>query len=92
MGEATRYPTIIDDMGGLHSHASEAFAAGKRAGRDEYYRALITALGGISVVQESGPVNGAEEKIATRGFHVAEACCKAARDIKKVMDDQKKTV
>jgi hypothetical protein len=92
MGDPHRYPTMIDDMGGLYSHASEVFAAGQRRGRDDYYRALQPALSAISVEQESGPVNGPEEKVATRGFHVAEACCKAARELKERMDDKKKTV
>lgn len=92
MGDPHKYPTIIDDMGGIYSHASEAFAAGQRRGRDDYFRALQPALSKISVEQEAGPVNGPDEKVATRGFHVAEACSKAARELKEQFDAHKKTV
>lgn len=91
MGEPTRLPTMIDDMGGLHTHASEAFRAGKVSGRDEFFRAVLTLLGQISAEQESGPVNGSEEAVATRGFHVAEACCKAVREVKEFLDSRKQS-
>jgi len=92
MGDRHEFPTIIDDMGGIYSHASEAFEAGRRRGRDDYYRVLQPALSKISVEQESGPVSGPDEKIATRGFHVAEACSKAARELKERLDAPKKIV
>jgi hypothetical protein len=92
MDDPHKYPTIIDDMGGIYSHASEAFAAGQHRGRDDYYRALQPVLSKISVEQESGPVSGPDEKVVTRGFHVAEACSKVARKLKERLDAQKKTV
>ena len=55
-------------------------------------RTVLMPVSKISVEQESGPVNGPEGKIATRGFHVAEACCKAARELKANFDDLRKTV
>lgn len=92
MGDPTPLPMIVDDMGGIYSHASEAFAAGKRAGRDEFFRAGQYALSSISVKYESGPVSGPDEALATRGFHVAEECCKALRETKERFDAAKKTV
>lgn len=83
---------MIDDMEGLYSHASEAFRAGKVSGRDELYRAIQGVLGRISVKYESGPVSGPDEPLATRGFHVAEECCKAAREVKELFDKARQTV
>ena len=92
MGDPHILPTIVDDMGGLYTHASEAHKAGQRSGRDEFYRAIQAALSKISVEQEKGPANGPEAAISTRGFHVAEACCKAVSDLKEKFDHQKKVV
>jgi hypothetical protein len=80
---------MIDDMQGLYSHTSDAFRAGKVAGRDEFYRAVLTVLSMISVKHESGPPDSA---MATTGFLVAEECCKAARDVKEHFDKQRTTL
>lgn len=76
---------MIDDMEGLFTHASEAYRAGKRSGRDDYYRVLQDELRRISVEQEKQT-----DDLATRGFHVAQACCKAASDLKIKMDESLK--
>jgi hypothetical protein len=83
---------MIDDMQGLYSHASDVFRAGQVSGRDEFYRALQAVLGRISVKYESGAVSGPDEPLATRGFHVAEECCKAAREVKELFDKARHTV
>ena len=70
MGDPVATQTVRDDMGGLYKTTSEAF----------------TALALVSSEQEGGPVNGPEEKIATRGFHVAHHCLKTLRDIKAAFD------
>ena len=64
---------MIDDMSGLYSHASDAYRAGKKTGRDELKRAVGLALSRISVKYEK---SGSAEQ-----FHVAEECCKALREI-----------
>lgn len=83
---------MIDDMQGLYTHASEVFRAGKVSGRDELFRAIQTVLGRISVKYESGPVSGPDEPLATRGFHVAEECAKAVREVKDAFDAHRETV
>lgn len=80
-------PTIIDDMGGLYSHASEVFRAGKRDGRDEFFIAANAALSSLSVEQERQ-----QGDVATRGFHVAEACCKALTRLKTHFDNRRRTL
>jgi hypothetical protein len=75
---------MIDDMQGLYSHASDAYRAGKRAGRDDFFRAVIARLGFISVEHE-----GANNVPA---FHAAEECCKAVVEEKTAADAPKKIV
>jgi hypothetical protein len=77
---------ITDDMEGIFSSVNEAYQAGKKAGRDEYWRALNTHLASISVKYEQGAVSGPEEPLATRGFHVSQECLKAARELKERFD------
>ena len=60
---------MIDDMDGLFTHASEAYRAGKREGRERFFNRVISALGFIGVKHEK-----ANEKAA---FHAVEACTKA---------------
>jgi hypothetical protein len=74
---------MIDDMQGLYSHASDAYRAGKREGREELYRAVMLALSTISA---------AHERWSDTGFKVAEECCKAVRLAKEAADAPKKTV
>lgn len=92
MGEPTKLPTLIDDLGGLYSHASEAFKAGERRGRDDFFRLAQVALGQISAKHGSGPVNGPEALLTTRGFHVAEECGHALRKLKDAFDSRRETV
>lgn len=80
-------PTMIDDMQGLYSHASEVYRAGQRSGRDDFYRGIQTLLGQISVKYEKQ-----QGDLATRGFHVAQECAKAVSDLKARLDDARKTV
>lgn len=76
---------MIDDMQGLYSHASEAFRAGQRSGRDEFFRVANGALGLISAKHERGTI-GASEEMTTARFHVAEECCKALGDVQDALD------
>jgi len=92
MGEPREPRKIIDDVGGLYTHASEVYRAGQRTGRDKFFEACLNALRQISVKQECGPVNGPEADIATRGFHVAQDCCKTIREIKERFDNKRETV
>lgn len=77
---------MIDDMQGLYSHASDAFRAGQRSGRDEFFRAANGALGSISAKHERGPAHGVDGQLVTARFHVAEECCKAVRDVRDALD------
>ena len=92
MGDPQKLPTLIDDMGGFYSHASEAFEAGKVRGRQDFYDSVLDGLKRISVEQESGPVNGPEAIVATRGFHVAQACAGLLVRTKEAFDSRRKTV
>lgn len=76
---------MIDDMQGLYSHASEAFRAGQRSGRDEFFRTAQAALGSISAKHERGTI-GASEELTTARFHVAEECCKAVSEVRDALD------
>lgn len=76
---------MIDDMEGIYSHASDAYRAGKRAGRDEFFRAANGVLGSISAKHERGTI-GASEEMTTARFHVAEECCKAVGDVRDALD------
>lgn len=78
---------MIDDMQGLYSHVSDALRDGKRIGRQDYFDKAIDACRQISVEQESQ--QGPE---ADRGFHVAQACCKALVELKAAMDATKPAV
>jgi len=75
---------VIDDMGGLYSHASEAFRAGERAGRYDYWRSLVSVLSFVSLKYEKQ--NG---DLATQGFHVAEECIRAAGELRERCDNEK---
>ena len=75
---------MIDDMEGLYSHASEAFRAGIWSGRDDYHRSLISVLSWISVKYERQ-----QGDLATKGFHVAEECCKAVIKLKATIDNER---
>jgi len=80
---------MIDDMYGLYSHASDAHRAGKSAGRDEFFTAAQALLGQISVRQEQG---SPDDQLSTRGFHVAQECAKALRELKEKFDGRRRTV
>ncbi len=76
--------TVIDDMEGLFSHASDVYRAGRVEGRDSFYRIASAALSMISVAHEkAGNV---------AGFHAAEECCKALLDAKRAADAPKPAV
>jgi hypothetical protein len=75
---------MIDDMEGLYSHASDAYRAGKRAGRDDFYRKVMTLLGRISVKHETAK--------NVPGFHAAEECCKAVVEAREAADAPQKIV
>jgi hypothetical protein len=75
---------MIDDMEGLYSHASDAYRAGKRSGRDDFYRAVMTLLGRVSVKHESSG--------SVPAFHAAEECCKAVVEAKEAADAPQKIV
>lgn len=75
---------MIDDMGGLYTHASEAYRAGKQTGRDDFYRAIMAELSKLSVKQER-TTNAA-------AFHVAEMACRIVRLAKDSFDKQKVTL
>jgi hypothetical protein len=69
---------VIDDMQGLFSHASDAYRAGKREGRDELFRSAMQMLSGISSKYETiGHV---------KSFEVAEECCRALQHMKARLD------
>ena len=72
---------MIDDMQGLYSHASDAYRAGERAGRDELYRHALAMLSGISVKWETAGDD--------KGFATAEECCRALLHIKTKLDAPK---
>lgn len=82
-------PTMVDDMGGLYTHASDAYRDGKRAGRDDFFRAVISALQTISISQEKMPPS---DDLATRGFHIAQECCKAVVELKGTFDKERRTL
>ncbi len=72
---------MIDDMQGLHSHASDAYRAGKSEGRDDTFRLLQIELVRISVSHEkTGNVEG---------FKAAQECAKAMFDLKARMSAPK---
>lgn len=64
---------MIDDMQGIFTHASEAFRAGKRRGREDAFSAALSVLGLVSAKHER------EENPAA--FHAAEECCKVVREL-----------
>jgi hypothetical protein len=68
---------MIDDMGGLYSHASEAYRAGRRAGQDDFYRAARSATSEIS--SKHGTAGSVEK------FHAAEECCAAILAVKRAL-------
>jgi len=78
---------MIDDMHGIYTHASEAYKAGERAGRWDYWRSLRGVLGWISVKYEKD-----QSELGTRGFHVAEECMAAARELREKIDAERQTV
>jgi hypothetical protein len=72
---------MIDDMQGLFSHASDAYRAGKRTERQDFYDAAQTALAQVSLTHEkAGNVEA---------FRAAEECCKALRELKARSDAPK---
>lgn len=72
---------MIDDMQGLHSHASDAYRAGIREGREEFFRSALAMLSGISSKWETAGDD--------KGFQTAEECCRALRHIKSQLDAPK---
>ncbi len=84
MAENTVVATVIDDMSGLYTHASEAYRAGKVAGRDEFYRSVRVSLATLSVKHERG-----EDPAA---FHTAEEACAILRELKTAFDARKETL
>lgn len=72
---------MVDDMQGLFSHASDAYRAGQREGRDEFYRNALAMLSGISSKWETAG--------KVESFHTAEECCRALRHIKAKLDAPK---
>lgn len=79
--------SIIDDREGLYSHVSDAIRAGDRMGREELYRLISDALMRVSVEQEQDM-----SELGTRGFHVAQACCGAAKRAFDALQARKKVV
>lgn len=75
---------MIDDMGGLYTHASEAYRAGKQTGRDDFYRAVRSALSQLSVKHERATDPAA--------FHVAEEACRILREAKDRFDRRLETL
>lgn len=73
---------MIDDRGGLYSHASEAVAEGRLMGRDELFLAVSKRLRAMSVKYEPG-----DDPTA---FHVAEEACRALREAKAEFDTPRK--
>ena len=69
---------MIDDMQGLYSHASDAYRGGKRAGRDDVFRAIQEVVIRASVAHET-----ADEDAA---FHAVQALAKELRALQVRMD------
>jgi len=75
---------MIDDMQGLYSHTSDAYRAGQREGRNQFYSRLLTAIGFIGVKHErSGDVSA---------FRAVEECSAAIRQEKEAADAPQKIV
>ncbi len=67
-----------DDMSGLFGTASEAFAAGRRAGRDSFFEYALRRLSELSSEYEkSGNVDA---------FRAAEMACGTLRSAKVIVD------
>jgi hypothetical protein len=75
---------MIDDMQGLYSHASDAYRAGKRTGRDDFYRAAMEQLSRISLA--------AEKAGEVAAFRAAEDCCRALLETKRLADQPQHSV
>jgi hypothetical protein len=73
---------MIDDRGGLYSHASEAIAEGKAFGRDELFLAVQAKLRAMSVKYEP--------QADPTAFHVAQEACRALNEAKAELDAPRK--
>ena len=73
--------TMIDDMQGIYSHVSDAYRAGQREGREEFFRHALAMLSGISSKWETARKDDS--------FATAEECCRALRHIKAKLDAPK---
>ena len=69
---------MIDDFSGLYSHASDAYCAGRRVGRDDFYNAVILALGRIGMRHASSSLSAE--------FHAVGGCTKTIGDLKQAAD------
>lgn len=69
---------MIDDMDGLFSHASDAYRAGQRDGREKFYNRLLSVIGFIGVKHEKAN--------AVPAFHAIEECTAAIRAEKQAAD------
>lgn len=75
---------MIDDMSGLYDFTSEAYRAGKVAGRSEFYDAVMLQLSTLSVKHEkAGDVSA---------FHAAEEACRLLREAKERSDAPKHAI
>lgn len=63
---------MTDDMEGLFSHASGAYRAGQKAGRDELFTAAMIALGFLS--------HGYEKSDEVEAFRATESACKTLHE------------
>jgi hypothetical protein len=64
---------MTDDMEGLFSHASDAYRAGQKSGRDELHKAALGSLGFLS--------NKFEQAGDVTAFRAVEAACGVLNDI-----------
>ena len=71
-------------MQGLYSHASDAYRAGQREGRNQFYDRLLSAIGFIGVKHERAD--------NVPAFHAVEECTAAIRRVKEAADAPQKIV
>jgi len=76
--------SVIDDMEGLYSHASEAFREGRRRGREDFVNSAMRKLSQVSLSYEQAG--------DTSGFRAAEECCKTVRQLATAFDTERKTL
>jgi hypothetical protein len=72
---------MIDDMHGLYSHTSDAYRAGKRTERQDFFDAMMNIILAISVKHETAGNDAA--------FHAVQECGKALRELKAHCDAPK---